>query len=49
VRKVITAKPNLVQCDSKGRKWLRAKKTSAAAKKERIAGLIAKVKAAYNK
>lgn len=49
VRKVVTAKPSLVQQDSKGRKWLRARKTSSASKKERIAGLIAKVKAAYNK
>jgi large subunit ribosomal protein L5e len=49
VRKVVTAKPSLVLQDSKGRKWLRARKTSSASKKERIAGLIAKVKAAYNK
>ena len=49
VRKVVTAKPSLVQQDSKGRKWLRAKKTSSAAKKARIAGLIAKVKATYKK
>lgn len=48
-RKVISQKPKLVQQNSKGAKWLREKKTSAAAKKERIAGLIAKVKAAYNK
>jgi large subunit ribosomal protein L5e len=46
-RKVVTAAPSLVQQDSKGRKWLRQKKTSSKAKKERIANLIAKVKATY--
>ena len=49
VRKVVTQKPSLVQTDSKGRKWLRARKTSSAAKKERIAQLIAKVKATFSK
>jgi large subunit ribosomal protein L5e len=46
-RNVVSKAPALVQSDSKGRKWLRNKKTSTAAKKERIAALIAKVKAAY--
>jgi len=49
VRKIVTAKPSLVLQDSKGRKWLRARKTSSAAKKERIADLIAKVKATFSK
>lgn len=48
-RKVIQQKPKLIQQNSKGAKWLREKKTPTAAKKERIAQLIAKVKATYKK
>lgn len=46
-RTEVQKRPNLVFQDSKGRKWLRAKKTSSAAKKQRIAAIIAKVKASF--
>lgn len=47
VRTVVQKAPTLIQQDSKGRKWLRAKKTSSSAKKQRIAAIIAKVKASF--
>lgn len=47
VRIEVQKRPNLIQKDSKGRQWLRAKKTSSSAKKQRIAAIIAKVKASF--
>lgn len=49
VRKIVTPKPSLVMTDSKGRKWLRARKESTAAKKARIAKVIAQVRSALKK
>ena len=49
VRKVVTKAPGLVQQDSKGRKWLRQKKEAQSIKKERIAKVIAGVRAALKK
>jgi large subunit ribosomal protein L5e len=49
VRKVVIAAPGLVQQDSKGRKWLRQQKEATSVKKERIAKVIAAVKAKFNR
>jgi len=49
VRKTITAKPALVQEDSKGRKWLRQLKEASSVKKERIAKVMAQVRAKFGR
>lgn len=49
VRKVIQAQPTLIQQDSKGRKWLRAKKVASSVKKENIAKVIARVRKQFKK
>lgn len=49
VRKEIKPAPQLTFQDSKKRTWTRVKKTPSSVKKERIAQLINKVKASYNK
>lgn len=49
VRKVVSAKPALVQQDSKGRKWLREHKTASSVKKQRIAKVMEQVRARFQK
>lgn len=48
-RKVVSKAPALVQQDSKGRKWLRAKKTDKKVKAQKLAAIVKKVQARYGK
>ena len=49
VRKVVQAKPALIQTDSKNRKWIRMHKEATSVKKERIAKVMAQIRAKLQK
>ena len=49
VRKVVTPAPEAVFADSKGRKWRRQAKVASSVKRERIAKLMAQIKATITK
>jgi large subunit ribosomal protein L5e len=49
VRKVVQAAPEAIFQDSKGRKWRRQAKTASSVKRERIAKLMAQIKATISK
>lgn len=49
VRKTVSPKPNLIETDSKGRKWLRSFKVASSVKKEKIIKFMAALKSKLTK